>query len=117
MRKDFTLPPLPPRDSGLLDIELSEEDQGDVPGTPVTPRTPKTAPPPPVLPMIVVHAAKDSMNPTPPPKRVDLPELVLPDPPTPNPDSEQTPPGGRVIRLGRKESEEDLGETVEVDLG
>ena len=124
MRKDFKFPPPPSRDSGLPDIELPEEDQYDVPGTPVTPRTPKTAPPPPAPvpasapppPMIVVHAAKDSMNPTPPPKRVDLPEVVLPDPPTPNSDGEQTPPGGRVIRLGRRESEDDLGETVEVDL-
>ncbi len=42
--------------------------------------------------MIVVHATKDSMNPTPPPKRVDLPEVILPDPPIPNSDGEQTPP-------------------------
>lgn len=117
MRKDFKFPPPPSRDSDSPDIELPEEDQDDVPGTPVTPRTPKTAPTaPPPPPMIVVHAAKDSINPTPPPKRVDLPEVVLPDPPTPNSDGEKTPPGGRVIRLGRRESEDDLGETVEVDL-
>ena len=89
MRKDFKFPPPPPPDSGLADIELPEEDQGDVPGTPVTPLTPKTAPPapapaPPLPPpsVIVVHAAKDSMNPTPPPQRVDLPEVALPDPST-----------------------------------
>jgi hypothetical protein len=131
MRKDFKFPPPPARDSGLPDIELPGEDQDDVPGTPVTPRTPKTAPPAPAPPsasaptpapappppMIVVHAAKDSMNPTPPPKRVDLPEVVLPDPPTPNSEGESTPPGGRFRRLGRRESEDDdLGETVEVDL-
>ena len=66
--------------------------------------------------MIVVHAAKDSMNPTPPPQRVDLPEVILPDPPTPNSEGEPTPPGGGFIKLGRRESEDDLGETVEVDL-
>lgn len=115
MRKDFKFPPPPPRDSGLPDIELAEEDHDDVPGTPVTPRTPKGAPavPPP---MIVVHAAKDSVNATPPSKRVDLPEVVLPDPPTPSSENEVTPPGGRIIGLGGKESEDDLGETVEVDL-
>jgi len=119
MRKDFKFPPPPPRDSGLPDIELPEEDQDDVPGTPVTPRTPKTAPAPPVPPpMIVVHAAKDSMNPTPPSKRVDLPDVVLPDPPTPSSASEPASSGGRIIGLGSgsKGSEDDLGETVEVDL-
>ena len=84
MRKDFKFPS--PPDSGLADIELPEEDQGDVPVTPVTPRMPNVAPPvpaPPLLPTptIVVHAAKDSMNRT---QRVDLPEVVLPDSPTPN---------------------------------
>ena len=63
--------------------------------------------------MIVVHAAKDSMNPTPPPQRVDLPEVDLPHSPTPNSEGELRPPGGRFIR---RESEDDLGETVEVDL-
>ena len=105
----------------MADIELPEEDQGDVPGTPVTPLTPKTAPPAPAPPlplpsMIVVHAAKVSMNPTPPPQRVDLPEVALPDPSTPNSEGEPTLPGGRFIRLGRRQSEDDLGETVEVDL-
>ncbi len=122
MRKDFKFPPPPSRDGDSPDIELPEEYLGDVPGTSVTPRTPKTAPPaPPALSappphMIVVHAEKDSMNPTPLPKRVDLPEVVLPGPPTPNSDGKQTPPGGRVIRLGSRESEDDLGEIVEVDL-
>jgi len=117
MRRDFKFPPPPARDSGLPDIELPQEDQGDVPGTPVTPLTPKTAPPAPLPlppPMIVLHAAKDSMNPDPPPppRRVDLPEVVLPDPPTPNSEGESR----RVMRLGSKGSEDDLGETVEVDL-
>ena len=60
--KDFKFPPPPPRDSGFPDIDLPEEDLGDVPGTPVTPRTPKTSPPVPPPPHIVVHAAKGSMN-------------------------------------------------------
>jgi hypothetical protein len=116
MRKDFKFPPPPPRDGGLPDIELPGEDQDDVPGTPVTPRTPKEAPAPPAPPMIVVHAARDSINPTPPPQRVDLPEVVLPDPPTPSSESEETPPGGRIVGLGNRNSEDDLGDTVEVDL-
>ena len=66
--------------------------------------------------MIVEHAAKGSMNLTPPPQRVDLLEAVLLDSPTPNSDGEPTQPGGRFIRLGRKESEDDLAGTVEVDL-
>ena len=68
--------------------------------------------------MIVVHAAKDSMNPTPPSKQVDLPDVGLPDPPTPSSAGEPTPSGGRIIglRSGSKDSEDDLGETVEVDL-
>lgn len=68
--------------------------------------------------MIVVHAAKDSVNPTPPSKRIDLPEVVLPDPPTPSSASQPTPSGGRTIglRSGSKDSEDDFGETVEVDL-
>ena len=103
MRKDFKFPS--PPDSGLADIELPE-------GTRVIyllhllhPRTPKAAPPaPPLLPppTIVVHAAKDSMNATPPPQRVDLPEVVLPDAPTPNSEGEPTPSGGRFIRLGKE---------------
>jgi hypothetical protein len=116
MRKDFKFPPPPPRDSGLPDIELPTEDQDDVPGTPVTPRTPKTAPAPPPPPMIFVHEAKDSINPAPPPRRIDLPDVVLPDPPTPSVESEPTLPGGRIVGLRSKESEDDLGETVEVDL-
>ena len=36
----------------------------------------------------VEHAAKDSMNPTPPTQRVDLPEVALPDPSTPNSEGE-----------------------------
>ena len=114
VRKDFKFPPPPPRDSGLPDSELPEEDQGDVPGTPVTPRTPKTAPPAPPPPMIVEHAAKGYMNLTPPPQRFDLLEAVLLDSPTPNSDGEPTQPSGRFIRLGRKESEDDLGETVDL---
>ena len=105
MRKDFKFPSHP--DSGLADIELPEGDQGDVPVTPVTPRTPKAAlpaPAPPLLPppTIVVHTVKDSMNATPPPQRVDLPEVVLPDAPTPNCEGEATPPGGRFIGLGKE---------------
>ena len=105
MRKDFRFPS--PPDSGLADIELPEEDQGDGPVTPVTPRTPQAAPPAPVPPLpptptIVVHVVKDSMNPTPPPQRVDLPEVVLPDSPTPNSEGEPRPPGGRFIRLGKE---------------
>ena len=113
MRKDFKFPPPPPPDSGLADIELPQEDQGDVPGTPVTPLMPKTAPPapapaPPLPPpsMIVVYAAKDCMNPTPPPQRVDLPKVALPDPSTPNSEGEPTQPGGRFIRLVRRQSVE-----------
>ena len=62
MRKDFKFPSLPPRDSGLPDIELPEEDKDGVPGTP---GTSKTAPAPSAQepPMFVVNAAKDSMNP------------------------------------------------------
>ena len=66
--------------------------------------------------MIMVHAVKDSMDPTPPPQRVDLPEVALPDPSTPNSEGESTLPGGRFIRLERRQSEDDLEETVEVDL-
>ena len=70
-------------DRGLADIELPEEDRGDVPVTPVTPRTPKAALPAPAPPLsspptIVVHAVKDFMNPTRPPQRVVLPEVVPP---------------------------------------
>ena len=45
MQKDFKFPS--PPDSGLADIELPEEDQGDGLVAPVTPRTPKAAPPAP----------------------------------------------------------------------
>ena len=45
------------------------------------------------------------MNATPPPQRVDLPEVVLPDSPTPNSEDEPTPPGGRFIRLGKEEEQ------------
>ncbi len=60
MRNDFKFPPPLAWDSGVPDIELTEEDQS---GVPVTPRT---VPPPP---MIVVHAAKDSTSTTPLSKR------------------------------------------------
>ena len=47
-------------------------------------------------------AAKGSIKPTPPPQRVDPPEVVLPDPPTPTSEGKPTPPGGRFIRLEKK---------------
>ena len=88
-------------------------DQGNVPGMPGT--THPLRQPERHL-HHIVHAAKESMNPTPPFKQVDLLEVVLPEPPTPSPAGEPAPSHGRTIGLRRKDSEDDLGETVEVDL-